>query len=136
MELSGSGIRAEAEEPVLLCKSIYPLLFRHFETGLVLAGSGFHGLELWHSRQAGGGVAATVPFDDALQHLWVFENHAATGFLGDRFTEVVEQLGLRHGLEDVAVIVTNGLVGKLDDRAWFDVSPRPDVVADADDRRA
>src|SRR4051812_5121074 len=116
------GIRSEAEEPILFRESIDPIPLGHLVAGLVLAGTRLHPGQLHCGGLAERGVPAGVALDDLLQQVGPLQHDAAAGRLGGGLAEVLEQLGLRHGLVEVAVVVVNRLPRELDDGAGLHVA--------------
>src|ERR1700730_2105293 len=124
------GIRAESEEPVLLGKTVRPVLLRDLVPGTVLAPAGRHGLELGHRRATLRRVLRAVLPHQIPHDVGPLEHDTSSSGAGRGLAEITKKRGLRHRLVDRRSIA-NGARRELDDRTGLDVPAGPDVMADA-----
>src|SRR5215471_4915054 len=123
-------VRPESEEPVLLRKTIGPMILRHLAPRLMLAMPRLHGFHFHQRRAALRGIAGGVARHQFAHQVGTLQHHTAPRRLGGGLAEVAQKVGLGHDLED-ALLVVNRLARELNDRARFDVAVRADMVADA-----
>src|SRR5665213_43813 len=131
------AVRPKSKEPMLLGKPVHPVFLGDFVAGIVLAVSADHRFEFGYPRAflAMGRILRAVFHDQLLHEIGAFQHDAAARGFGGELAEVAQVFAVAENVQQIAAIV-DGFLGELDDRAWLDLAPGINVMADARRHRA